>query len=90
MEDYTDSNLTEFLKELIDTYTSEITYSSDRCGYACSDHASWHNQGYPATMPFESMFSDYNSHIHTSDDTLENSDPTASHATKFAKLAIAS
>ncbi len=89
MEDYTDSNLTEFLKELIDTYTSEITYSSDRCGYACSDHASWHNQGYPAAMPFESMFSDYNSHIHTSDDTLENSDPTASHATKFAKLAIA-
>ncbi|MDN3612341.1 M28 family metallopeptidase [Vibrio ostreicida] len=89
INDYTDSNLTEFLSELIDTYASDITYDFDRCGYACSDHASWHNAGYPAAMPFESMFSDYNSNIHTEHDTLENSDPTASHATKFAKLAIA-
>ena len=87
--DYTDSNLTAFLKELIDTYTDEISYGFDRCGYACSDHASWHNAGYPAAMPFETMFHEYNSNIHTEEDTLENSDPTASHAMKFAKLAIA-
>ena len=87
--DYTDSNLTAFLKELIDTYTSELTYGFDRCGYACSDHASWHNAGYPAAMPFETMFHEYNSNIHTAEDTLENSDPTGSHAMKFAKLAIA-
>lgn len=89
INDYTDANLTEFLSELIDTYASEITYDFDRCGYACSDHASWHNAGYSSAMPFETMFNDYNPHIHTEHDTLENSDPTASHATKFAKLAIA-
>ncbi|MEZ8778071.1 M28 family metallopeptidase [Vibrio splendidus] len=87
--DYTDSNLTAYLSELIDTYASEISYGFDDCGYACSDHASWHNVGYPAAMPFESMFNDYNPSIHTQHDTLENSDPTATHATKFAKLAIA-
>lgn len=70
-------------------YTPEITYQFDRCGYACSDHASWHNAGYPAAMPFESLFEDYNPNIHTQFDTLENSDPTASHASNFAKLAIA-
>ncbi|EDK31169.1 aminopeptidase [Vibrionales bacterium SWAT-3] len=87
--DYTDSNLTAYLSELIDTYASDISYSFDRCGYACSDHASWHNVGYPAAMPFESMFNDYNPSIHTQHDTIENSDPTATHASKFAKLAIA-
>ncbi|WP_391087559.1 M20/M25/M40 family metallo-hydrolase [Vibrio sp. NH-UV-68] len=87
--DYTDSNLNVFLAELIDTYASDITYDFDRCGYACSDHASWHNEGYPAAMSFESMFNDYNPNIHTQHDTLENSDPSATHATKFAKLAIA-
>ncbi|WP_394156971.1 M28 family metallopeptidase [Vibrio campbellii] len=87
--DYTDSNLTAFLAELIDEYAPEITYAFDRCGYACSDHASWHNAGYPAAMPFESMFEDYNPNIHTQFDTLENADPTATHASNFAKLAVA-
>ena len=47
----------------------------------------WHNQGYPAAMPFESRFNDYNPNIHTAQDTLQNSDPSAAHALKFAQLA---
>ncbi|NOH72237.1 M20/M25/M40 family metallo-hydrolase [Vibrio pectenicida] len=89
MTDYTDANLVEFLTELMDTYISELTYDTDRCGYACSDHASWHNAGYSAAIPAESFFHDTNPNLHTPNDTLENSDPTASHATKFAKLAVA-
>ncbi|MCL9783740.1 M20/M25/M40 family metallo-hydrolase [Vibrio sp. S4M6] len=87
--DYTDSNLTSYLTELIDEYANDITYDFDNCGYACSDHASWHNEGYSAAMPFESFFHDYNPYIHTKDDTLERSDRHALHAEKFAKLAIA-
>ena len=34
-------------------------------------------------MPFESKFNDYNPHIHTSRDTLENSDLTGQHAVKL-------
>lgn len=86
--DYTDSNLTQFLANLIDEYIPSLTYGYDRCGYACSDHASWTNVGYSAAMPFESKFNDYNPKIHTAQDTLANSDPTGAHAEKFAKLGL--
>ena len=87
--DYTDSSLTQLLTNLLDEYLPSLSYGYDRCGYACSDHASWHNAGYSAAMPFESKFSDSNRHIHTYRDTLENSDPTGAHATKFTKLGLA-
>ncbi|WP_287231403.1 MULTISPECIES: M28 family metallopeptidase [Vibrio] len=89
INDYTDSSLTQFLANLLDEYLPSLSYGYDRCGYACSDHASWHNAGYSAAMPFESKFNDYNPKIHTPYDTLENSDPTGAHATKFTKLGLA-
>ncbi|RSD28918.1 M20/M25/M40 family metallo-hydrolase [Vibrio pectenicida] len=89
ISDYTDSSLTQFLTNLLDEYLPPLTYGYDRCGYACSDHASWHNAGYSAAMPFESKFSDSNRKIHTSRDTLENSDPSGAHAAKFTKLGLA-
>ena len=73
MTDYTDSNLTQFWQTMLDEYLPELSYGYDRCGYGCSDHASWHNAGYSSVMPFESKFNDYNPHIHTARDTLENS-----------------
>ncbi|WP_235869871.1 M20/M25/M40 family metallo-hydrolase [Veronia nyctiphanis] len=87
--DYTDANLTTYLSQLLDAYLPELRYGFDNCGYACSDHASWHREGYPAAFPFESRMRDSNSHIHTPNDTLENSDVEAGHALKFAKLATA-
>ncbi|AUI87972.1 aminopeptidase [Vibrio azureus] len=89
LTDYTDSNLTEFLTELLDEYASEISYDFDQCGYACSDHASWHNADFSAAMPAESLFADTNPNLHSEADTLDNSDPSATHASKFVKLAIA-
>lgn len=88
MNDYTDSNLNSFLELLMNTYQSDINYAYDRCGYACSDHASWHAQGYPASMPFEAKFNDYNPDIHSSRDTLDKLDATMEHALNFAKLAM--
>ncbi len=82
MTDYTNSGQNTFMTQLIDTYLSDISYGYDQCGYGCSDHASWHNQGYPASMPFESNMSDINGSIHTSNDTSFNS----AHALKFARL----
>ena len=89
MTDYTNSAQNTFMTQLIDTYLTDITYGFDQCGYGCSDHASWHNAGYPAAMPFESKFNDYNPRIHTTQDTLANSDPTGSHAKKFTQLGLA-
>ncbi len=82
MTDYTNSGQNTFMTQLIDTYLPDISYGYDQCGYGCSDHASWHNQGYPTSMPFESNMSDINSSIHSASDSNFNS----AHALKFARL----
>ena len=45
MQDYTDRNQNRFLEKLVRTYLPDIEISHDRCGYACSDHASWNRAG---------------------------------------------
>lgn len=88
MTDYIDSSFTSYMKQLLDTYQPTVVYGDDRCGYACSDHASWYNQGYPATMPFESSFNGANPNIHSRNDTLANSDAEAANSVPFARLAL--
>lgn len=88
IDDHTDHDQNAFLVALIEGYT-DATWGVDRCGYACSDHASWTRYGYRASMPFESRFKDSNRDIHTIRDTLERSDNNANHAVKFARLAAA-
>lgn len=87
--DYTNSQQNAFLAQLIATYLPRLTVGYDKCGYGCSDHASWDAQGYPASMPFESSMARDNPHIHTSRDTLANSGNQTAHALKFARLAAA-
>ncbi len=86
MSDYTNAAQNEFLGRLIDEYV-KVPWGYSRCGYACSDHASWTANGYPASMPFESTSEDINGQIHTPRDTLESAGGDAKHAAKFAKLA---
>ena len=88
MQDYTNTAQNAFVIQLIEAYTG-ATWGTDSCGYGCSDHASWHSQGFPASMPFESRADEYNPAIHTSNDTLEMSDNNAAHAVKFARLGVA-
>lgn len=88
MQDFTNAAQNTFLQNLIDTYVG-ATWGVDTCGYACSDHASWHNRGYPASMPFESAINQYNPNIHTSNDRLSVSGNNANHAIKFARLGVA-
>lgn len=87
--DYTDSQQNTFLASLVSSYTPLVTVGYSACGYACSDHASWHNQGFSASFPFETLDGQDNPHIHTANDTLANSDSQANHALKFAHLAAA-
>jgi len=88
MTDYTNSAQNAFVTNLVNTYTG-ATPNTSSCGYACSDHASWHNRGFAASMPFESSISQYNPTIHTANDTLSVSGNNAVHALKFARLASA-
>lgn len=87
--DYTSPTLTEFVDTLAGSYLPELVLSRDSCGYACSDHASWHQNGFPTVLPFESQMDDYNPTIHSSQDTLSVSGNNADHAAKFARLALA-
>ncbi|WP_339689478.1 M28 family metallopeptidase [uncultured Pseudoalteromonas sp.] len=84
MTDYTNSGQNQFLGQLIDTYLPTLSYGFDQCGYGCSDHASWYQQGFAASMPFESRMADINPLIHTANDSNFDAD----HASKFAKLAV--
>lgn len=89
MTDYTNDEQNKFVGSLIDTYVSGVKWGFDKCGYGCSDHASWFTQGYPTSMPFEARMNDMNHNIHTANDTLKVSNNNADHAAKFAKMAVA-
>lgn len=89
---YTSNELNLFLIELLEHYHSNeddpISYGISYCGYACSDHVSWTENGYPASFPFEAAMNDTNPFIHTTNDTYANMGSTAVHSAKFVKLAL--
>ncbi|HQU83353.1 MAG TPA: M20/M25/M40 family metallo-hydrolase [Pyrinomonadaceae bacterium] len=96
INDFTNAAQNTFVANLVTTYQPTLTVTNDaangRCGYACSDHASWFNKGFATSMPFEARFasgvSEDNPYIHTLNDTLDKSNNNANHALKFAKLAL--
>lgn len=89
---YTSNELNLFLIELMEHYNSgdehPITYGISYCNYACSDHVSWTENGYPASFPIEAAMNDTNPYIHTPNDTYASMGNTAVHSAKFAKLAL--
>ncbi|NDF15649.1 M28 family peptidase, partial [bacterium] len=69
MTDFVSADLTRFSQKLMDTYV-KTPWATDRCGYACSDHASWTKAGFPSVMPFEATMSTDNKDIHTTRDLV--------------------
>lgn len=86
--DYTSAEQNAFLGKLVAAYTG-YTWSTSRCGYGCSDHASWTKNGFAASLPFEAKFNECSPDIHTPKDTPAQMGGRARHALKFAKLAVA-
>lgn len=90
--DYTSSILNLYLIDLMEHYNAsgehQITYGATNCGYACSDHVSWTENGYLAAFPFEAAFGQYNPFIHSPNDTFAMMNNDASHSVKFVKLAL--
>jgi leucyl aminopeptidase len=89
--EYTNPAQNVFIRDLMDAYLPTLTKDTlSECGYGCSDHASWAIEGATAaSFPFEARFGPHNQQIHSTGDTLANSDPTGAHATKFARIAAA-
>jgi len=87
LEDYVDTSMTTFLKSLVSVYTS-LPYATARCGYGCSDHASWTNGGFSAVCTAEDgPNGEVNPNMHRAADTLDNIDMAFS--LEFARLALA-
>ncbi|WP_083537618.1 M20/M25/M40 family metallo-hydrolase [Pseudoxanthomonas mexicana] len=92
ISDYSNTELKNFFVILFDTYLAPmgLTRSNSACGYACSDHASWTNAGYPAAMMFEGGSPNGSfPYIHTSYDTLATMGESAQHSVKFTQFALA-
>lgn len=91
MTDNGNSAMIQFLRDLFDTYLAPtgLTRADTRCGYACSDHASWTQAGFPAAMYSEAAMSQINPNLHSANDTLAASNSSAAHSVHFAKLGLA-
>lgn len=85
--DYTNISATNFVEEIIRVHLKTPTERFN-CGYGCSDHASWHRNGFKTVYPFEATFGTHNRNIHTKND-LVDSRSSLDHALKFAKISSA-
>ena len=89
IDDFTNVDLTSFVIDLVTEYQPALSWTYTTCGYACSDHASWTNNGFPSAFPFEARFGQHNPNIHTTGDTRANYGNAENHAMKFARIAAA-
>ncbi|KAJ7280340.1 Zn-dependent exopeptidase [Mycena rebaudengoi] len=87
--DYIDAGLNTWLKTLIPLHSKLPVVMDTKCGYACSDHASWFEYGYPTSMPFEAVTGNDNPVIHSTGDTTSVSGFSWAHSLEFAKVALA-
>ncbi|KAF9352105.1 Leucine aminopeptidase 1 [Mortierella sp. AD094] len=83
--DYVDDELTELVRVYAREY-GDIPVRETKCGYACSDHASWAKAGYRSAFAIEGDFSDSNPYIHTANDDISHIN--FDHMKQFAKLAL--
>lgn len=86
ISDYVDPGLTTFIAKIIDKYV-HFPWQSGKCGYPCSDHASWQRSGFSAAFPFEALFEESNPNVHTRKDTVDILDPE--YGLHFAKIGLA-
>ncbi|HAT1793518.1 TPA: M20/M25/M40 family metallo-hydrolase [Legionella pneumophila] len=86
LKDYVDKSLTEFTAELLTRYV-KIPVGYTKCGYACSDHVNWANEGFKTTYPSATTLDDDNPYVHTSNDTLDILN--LEHMVNFTKLGLA-
>lgn len=87
MTDFTSQSMRDVLSAInLDYIGAKII--EDKCGYGCSDHASWYRQGYPTLMPFESTPKRMNPDIHSDRDVVSRA-LSYRHSAMFSKIAVA-
>lgn len=87
MTDYTSPWLRAYFSQLNRIYLG-LEILESRCGYGCSDHASWHRQGYPTLMTSEASFRRTNRNLHSGRDLIDK-DSDFEHSAAFSRIALA-
>lgn len=87
MTDFTSAWMRSYFTQLNELYI-KARIVEDKCGYGCSDHASWDRQGFPTLMPFEATMRSMNDNIHTARDVIDSNSNWA-HSAMFSKVAVA-
>ena len=85
INDYTLAKQNAFIRVVVDAYCS-IPVHETECGYACSDHASALENGYPASFLIESEFKYSAKQIHLTMDTMDRLD--FEHIKEHIKLTV--
>ncbi|KXN68644.1 hypothetical protein CONCODRAFT_9041 [Conidiobolus coronatus NRRL 28638] len=83
MNDFSDPQLTQFIRTLITTYTP-FPVKNDVCVYACSDHAAFFEVGYKSAIQSETVLA---RGYHTENDVIEDID--FEYFNEFCKVAVA-
>lgn len=86
MDDFTDAGLTAFVADLVGTYL-KLPVGAVRCGYACSDHFTWYQNGNRVAYPFSTMDDEGNLKVHTRKDTVDSI--SLDHIMDFVRLSLA-
>jgi len=86
VSDFVDTPLTNCLR-VIAAQLGTTNWGLERCGYACSDHASFNRAGYRSSHPFESTAATSNKRIHTTGDVYDILN--INHAKLFVELGVA-
>jgi leucyl aminopeptidase len=92
INDATSPVLNTYLGALFDEYLQPLglTRGSSPCGYACSDHSSWTDAGYPSAFAFEGGGLAHSFDlIHTAFDLMDEMGNTAERSRPFAQLGLA-
>ncbi|ODM98735.1 Leucine aminopeptidase 1, partial [Orchesella cincta] len=80
--DNVDAELTQFIRIIVDGYC-DYGRRDTRCGYGCSDHASFTRNGFPSAFPAEVQF---HPQMHSEQDDFERVGFTQ--VIEFVKLAV--
>ncbi|KAJ3107473.1 Leucine aminopeptidase 1 [Phlyctochytrium planicorne] len=91
LTDYVTAPTTAFLRTIVTTYTG-LGFVNTKCGYACTDHASWTKHGYEAGLAFESDMSNafpYNDRVASDGSALDTVDKLDfNHVFEFVKSTL--
>jgi len=85
--DFTTPDLTALLRNVVTTYSKYQT-KDFKCGYGCSDHASWFEAGYPTARPAETSVRPLPNRInmHSTRDTVET--VSYDHMMEYVKIGL--